>query len=240
MDNKHKVDKFKTSLNQLIDDVKEDGLSKDTIYQILKNIVNKDKFLSFKTIIIDINVKNIFFISDSHLQHKNIIKYCNRPFKSLDEMNSTIIKNWNAKVGKEDIVFIGGDFCFGSRETWAYLLDSLNGIKYLANGNHDKGITLDKFVDVQQFFNIRILGDEEIASDGQRITVCHYPMISWYQSHRGAWQLYGHVHGGFSNKGKIDDRLSVNQLDIGVDVHNFTPISYEEVKTIITKQNLRS
>jgi calcineurin-like phosphoesterase family protein len=194
--------------------------------------------MRFKTIIIDINETNVFFTSDTHFQHKNIIKYCNRPFNTVREMDSALVKNWNAVVGPDDIVFHGGDFCFGAKSSWAYLCDALNGKKYLAGGNHDGNITPDKFVDVQQMFNIRIMGDEEIASDGQRITLCHYPMLSWYQSHRGAWQLFGHVHGGLSNKGEM--KTTPNQLDVGVDVHNFTPISYETVKEIITKQNLRN
>lgn len=194
--------------------------------------------MRFATIKININDHNVFFTSDSHFQHKNIIKYVNRPFPTVRDMDSALLKNWNAVVGKKDYVFHAGDFCFGSKSSWAYLLDALNGVKYLAAGNHDKSITPDKFVDVQQRFSIRILGDPEMESDGQRIVVDHYPMLSWYQSHRGSWQLYGHVHGGFSNKGDI--RTTPNQLDIGVDVHDFTPISYEEVKFIITKQNLKN
>lgn len=152
-------------------------------------------------------------------------------------MDSALVKNWNSIVGVHDYVFHLGDFCFGSKSSWSYLLDHLNGKKYLAAGNHDKNITPDKFIDVQHRFNIRILGDPEMESDGQRITVDHFPMFSWYQSHRGAWQLFGHHHGGLSNKEGI--RTSPNQIDVGVDVHDFTPISYEEVKTIITKQNLK-
>lgn len=193
--------------------------------------------MKFSTIIIDINETNVFFTSDSHFQHKNIIKYCNRPFKTIRDMDSTLIKNWNSVVGPNDIIFHAGDFCFGSKSSWAYLCDALNGKKYLAAGNHDKNITPDKFVDVQHLFNVRILGDPEMESDGQRITISHYPMLSWYQSHRGSWQLFGHVHGGLSNKDET--RTTPNQLDVGVDVHNFTPVSYEEVKTIITKQNLK-
>lgn len=193
--------------------------------------------MRFETIVIDINEQNVFFISDSHFQHKNIIKYCNRPFKTVRDMDSTLIKNWNSVVGPDDIVFHGGDFCFGSKTSWAYILDSLNGRKYLTAGNHDVNITPDKFIDVQHMFNIRITGDPEIASDGQRITISHYPMLSWYQSHRGAWQMFGHVHGGLSNKGEL--KTSPNQMDIGVDVHDFTPISYETVKHIITRQNLK-
>jgi len=195
--------------------------------------------MRFKTIVIDITKQNLFFSSDSHFMHKNIIKYCNRPFDSVDEMNKTLIERWNSVVGEKDLIFHGGDFCFGGKTQWTWLLKRLNGIKYLAAGNHDKSIASGFFEDVQHRFNIRVIGDDEIASDGQRITIDHYPMLSWYQSHRGAWQLFGHVHGGLSNKGLENSRLTPNQMDVGVDVHNFRPISYEEVKTIITKQNLK-
>ena len=192
--------------------------------------------MRFKTITIDVNDVNVFWTSDHHFMHKNVIEYCSRPFKSIDEMNSTMIKNWNSVVAKDDIVFHVGDFCFGGMTTWNYLLDSLNGKKYLIAGNHDRSIPSDKFINVQQMFNIRIMGDDEIK-DGQRITVCHYPMLSWYQSHRGSWQLYGHSHGNFHNK-RTGTKTSPNQLDIGVDVHDFTPIDYNEVKIIITQQNI--
>ena len=197
-----------------------------------------------KTIKLNLKEQNIFFTSDAHFMHDNIIKYCNRPFFSVEEMNHTIIENWNKTVGEKDIVFILGDFCFrSSYTTWAYLLNRLNGIKYLVRGNHDrhKDIPLDKFVQVSEMLNIHIKGDEEI-SDGQRITLCHYPMITWYQSHRGSWQLFGHIHtipnSTGSETGYVQDRISPNQYDVGVDQNNFTPISYEDVKAIITKQNL--
>lgn len=194
--------------------------------------------MKFNTIKIDIRDHNVFFTSDTHFHHANIIKYCNRPFNHCKEMDSVLIDNWNSVVGPDDYVFHAGDFCFGSKNSWHSTLIQLNGKKYLAAGNHDLNITPEHFMDVQQMFNIRILGDPEIASDGQRITVCHYPMFSWYQSHRGSWNTYGHHHGTLSNKGLDKSILSPNQLDVGVDVHEYTPISYERVKEIITKQNL--
>jgi len=191
-----------------------------------------------KTIKLNINEHNIFFTSDLHLGHANVIEYCDRPFASVEEMDGAIRKNWNGVISDKDIVFILGDFCFGSRQTWRYHLDNLHGLKYLIEGNHDKSVPSDMFIEVSQLRNLIIYGDDEIP-DGQRMTLCHYPMISWYQSHCGAWQLYGHVHGAFSRKGVDMDKTTHNQLDVGVDVHDFTPISYHDVKTIITKQNLK-
>lgn len=203
-----------------------------------ENLFEYLRLLSQEVDIFNVNVeeRNLFFTSDSHFSHKNILKYCNRPFKTIEQMNSALIKNWNSVVGKNDIIIHLGDFCFGSVQTWTYLLSNLNGEKYLVNGNHDRSIPKHLFTKVTPYMNLMVEGDEEI-DDGQRISVCHYPMLSWYQSHRGAWQLYGHVHGGLSNKGDV--RTTPNQLDVGVDVHDFTPISYEQVKTIITKQNLK-
>lgn len=191
-----------------------------------------------KTLHLNIQEQNIFFTSDLHLDHKNIIEYCERPFPSIEDMNLTIETGWNNTISNKDIVFILGDFCFGSKLTWRSYLDNFNGVKYFIEGNHDKNTTKDKFVEVTSMRNIMIEGDDEIP-EGQRMTLCHYPMLSWYQSHRGAWQLYGHVHGAFSRKGADMSRTTPNQLDVGVDVHNFTPLSYHQVKTIITKQNLK-
>jgi calcineurin-like phosphoesterase family protein len=191
----------------------------------------------FSTIKIDITQTNVFFTSDNHFMHKNIIEYCDRPFDSLEEMEKEMIDRWNSVVGEKDIIFHLGDFSFGGKQHWKHKLDRLNGQKYLAVGNHDKSITPNKFVDVEYIFNLLIRGDEEIPN-GQRISVCHYPMLSWYHSHKGAWQLFGHVHGGLADKGMNRSGLTANQLDVGVDAHDFYPISYQQVKTLITRQNL--
>jgi calcineurin-like phosphoesterase family protein len=194
--------------------------------------------MRFKTIKLNIEDQNIFFTSDLHLQHKNIIKYCERPFENINQMNITIMDNWNSLVSENDVVFILGDFCFGDVSTWCYLLDRLKGKKYLILGNHDKSVPENKFVNVQPLMNVLIMGDGEIP-EGQRISLCHYPMVSWYQSHRGSWQLFGHHHSLKSNKPSILNGISPNQYDVGVDGNDFLPISYEAIKTIITKQNLK-
>ena len=79
----------------------------------------------------------VFVIADTHFWHKNIIDYCDRPFNSVEEMNSTLIKNWNKTVTNNDIVIHLGDVGLGPKEKIAPIVQSLKGIKILIMGNHD-------------------------------------------------------------------------------------------------------
>lgn len=78
-----------------------------------------------------------FVISDTHFNHKNIIGYCNRPFKDVDDMNKTMIKLWNETVSNNDVVLHLGDVAFGNKEEAKKILQQLNGRKVLIRGNHD-------------------------------------------------------------------------------------------------------
>ena len=205
------------------------------------------------TIVVDKDhLNNIYFTSDLHLEHENIIKYCNRPFRDKYHMNEVIIDNWNSIITEDDTVIIGGDFCLGGTSEWCYYLDRLNGSKILVIGNHDKGYPISKFSAIYDILNMWIQ-DPEIKG-GQRITVCHYAMLSYPHSHQGAWQLFGHWHSNnlIVPKANIEGReevkefiieehkqmtkISNRQYDIGVDGNNFYPISYQQVKQIITSK----
>ena len=184
----------------------------------------------------------LFFTSDTHFFHKNILKYCDRPFESITEMNEDLITLWNANVPKDGIVFHLGDVSLTAKsKELDELLHRLNGTKYLIIGNHEKDALSKDYLrnhwagiyDIAEIF----IQDDEITYEEQHIVMCHYPMITWNGSHRGSWQLFGHVHGGLSNKGEI--KHSVTALDVGVDCHGFRPISYQEVKEKITKQALK-
>ena len=118
-------------------------------------------FISNKKLKFDSSKDNIFFVSDTHFAHENIIKYCNRPFKSIEEHDEALIERWNEKIDKDDIVFHLGDFAFASEEYIKSILDRLNGKKYLVFGNHDwrtmtKTICNKYFEDVSQQMVIRI------------------------------------------------------------------------------------
>ena len=80
----------------------------------------------------------IFLIGDCHFGHRNIIKYCNRPFKDVEDMNEQLIKNWNSVVGKNDTVYVVGDFALCGKQKIIEIGQRLNGRKRLVLGNHDQ------------------------------------------------------------------------------------------------------
>ena len=197
----------------------------------------KEQIFSFST-----KDQNIFFTSDTHFWHENILKFCNRPFSSIEEMNDTIINNWNSVVKENDIVFHLGDFCFCGSDKFKELIEKLNGKIYLILGNHDlktiKQWHETKFEGVYQQMCIKI--------DGKKIYLNHFPFLcyagTYYRYEDAVWQLFGHVHSSDKNKNGLDNqRLSMlfpTQYDVGVDNNNYTPISFEEVKNIIETQML--
>lgn len=163
--------------------------------------------------------ENIWFIADTHLNHKNVIPYCGRPFSSIEEMNECIIENWNNCVNKRDRIYIVGDFAFSHHVDF---IDRLNGQKHLILGNHDKMTTVaeNRFCSVSQM--------KEIVIDNRKIVMCHFPLRTWNDSQMGSVLLFGHTHGRC-----ITDNLS---FDVGVDTHDFKPYSYDEIKFMVAKR----
>ena len=178
--------------------------------------------------------ERLFFTSDTHFGHRNIIKYCQRPFSCIEEMDDALIANWNRVVGKDDIIFHLGDFAMGGSAEWSRLLQKLNGKIYLILGNHDlktigAGFSRLEGVAMQMLINVK----------GQIIYLNHYPFLCYGGAYRNTWQLYGHVHTCHANKGLDVPRLKMlmpMQYDVGVDNNNYRPVSFEQVKKIIRNQ----
>lgn len=177
----------------------------------------------------------VYFTSDTHFNHTNIISYCQRPFKNVDEMNERIIANWNEVVSEDDIIFHLGDFCLGGAAEWTRLLDRLNGKIYLIMGNHDRKNIRQGFMD--RFEHVAMQMHIEVGK--QRIYLNHYPFLCFEGGYKNVWQLFGHVHTRKTNTGIDAGRLQYlypTQYDVGVDNNNFAPVSFEQVKRIIGKQ----
>lgn len=173
-------------------------------------------------------MKNIFFTSDTHFGHANIIRYSNRPFSSVEEMDETLIENINKMIKPNDILYHLGDFSFKRGDFIYDYMDKIrcNNIYYIY-GNHDKEIRKNR--DLQLRF-IWAKDFAEINVNGQEITLCHYAMRVWNKSHHGTWHLYGHSHGS------LPDNNNSLSFDIGVDCHNYKPLHFDEVAVIMSKK----
>lgn len=164
----------------------------------------------------------IWFSSDFHFGHANVIKHCNRPFSSVEEMNEALVDNWNSRVSKTDEAWILGDFSFLPIDETLSILNRMNGVKHFVKGNHDRVLKGYEHV-FQSFQDYR-----ELKWNKKKYILSHYPFFSWNGAHRGSVHLHGHCHGtvNWANE-------DTTRLDVGVDVHNYTPISIEEVEAIM-------
>ena len=155
-----------------------------------------------------------FYISDTHFDHVNIIKLTKRPFANVDEMNETMVKNWNAVVKDDDIVHFLGDFAWKRSDYW---LGRLKGKIIMYRGNHDK-LFNDEYNEIE---------------DGQwKLVLFHYPIVSWNGMFRGYYHFYGHVHGDPLSYMPLDWRARA--FDVGVECLDYTPRTATE---IIMKDN---
>ena len=172
---------------------------------------------------------NVFFTSDTHLGHANIIRFCQRPFDSLEEMDAELVRRWNAKVGEKDTVYHLGDVSFHKKPEAAKLLWSLNGNIILIAGNHDEKLLK------HTWFNSRFLEIHSILErkvNDQRIVFCHYAIEAWNKQHYGSWHVHGHSHGSLKSFGK--------RLDVGTDCFGYSPASFDEVKALMDAKPIES
>lgn len=168
-----------------------------------------------------INTNNIFFTSDTHYGHGKIIQYCNRPFNSVPEMDEELVQRYNKVVKPGDIVYHLGDFSFHyTQEEIEVLLKRLNGRKIFVSGNHDKDRQFNR-LSYQEHFRILELTGKFWSPYNP--TLCHFPMMSWNGSFHGTFHLHGHTHGN------LPFDPSIRRLDVGVDVHEFAPVSWDDV-----------
>lgn len=172
-----------------------------------------------------------YYTSDLHLDHKNILKYesFSRPFSSLEEMNTTLILNWNKVVKPGDDVYILGDFAFCKGERANNFLDQLNGNKHLIVGNHDSFLK-DKTFDRSKFVTIKYYDELRDQAHGQvyDAILFHYPIAVWNKKHHGSIHLYGHIHSTPISQISTGGR-EPNSYNVGVDVNDLKPMTLEQL-----------
>ena len=156
-----------------------------------------------------------FYISDTHFGHKKIISLCNRPFNSVEEMDSAIIKKWNRRVSKNDTVYFLGDFSFYDHEKTLEIIQALNGKKVFIKGNHDKAIEENEIV-------LTIRNYLEIIDGDRKVVLFHYPIYEWAGYYKSAIHLYGHIH---------NNRVLAikNAYNVCAEVQNYEPKTLDEI-----------
>jgi len=180
----------------------------------------------------------LFFTADLHFGHHNILCYDSRPFLTIEEHDEVLIQNWNSVAPHDSKVFVLGDL-FWSRNPDVNLgiLKRLNGRIILVKGNHEKwlkkltpqqiSLKIDKVVD---YLEIKVQDPEADNGRSQHIVMCHYAFLTWNRALRGSWNLFGHSHGNLP--------ISIGKsLDVGINSHSYYPISYSQVRDIMSKRD---
>ena len=184
--------------------------------------------------IFDLNIDNTFFTADLHFGHKNIIEYCERPYDSVDEMNTALIDNWNAVVKPDNEVWVLGDVALGRIHESLANVSKLNGHKYLVVGNHDRcwqGLRrYGRWVNIYERAGFEIILDRVQFDVGYPVGACHFPGPDENDSRfneyrpdirRGEYLIHGHCHTTWHTYG--------SQYNVGVDVNNYMPVKAQTV-----------
>lgn len=183
--------------------------------------------------------QHIYLTSDMHFGHRNVIRFCERPFADEKEMAQGLIKNWNDVVKPNDFVFSLGDFSwFTGRHQVKSLVKQLRGRKYFIPGNHCKE-GMYELVDDPDFHecsDIVVLyvrgqeGDPRFKdAKVYEIVLCHYPLRCWSHSdYTNCYQFFGHIHSRagmpFMEFGETVSVKPGKQMDVGTDRWGYTPV----------------
>lgn len=181
--------------------------------------------------------EKVFFTSDLHFGHDNIIKFCGRHYVDVKEMNRDLTERWNSRISDRDYVFVLGDFIWSkSRHDTRRYISRLDGRIHLLLGNHDKRSQYELCGEM-----INILDDIvelEILEDGKEpvvFTLCHYPLTTYsHINNKNHYHLFGHIHSQpGSILGEFNSPIRINPvgccMDVGVDRHAMFPVTHREI-----------
>lgn len=164
---------------------------------------------------------NIYFTSDTHFHHKNILNFENRPYKTVEEMNEDLIERWNSQVNDDDIVYHLGDLCLSSFENTVNILKQLKGKIILIKGNHDHSQKFTRINKMGLLHEYHEVG-KVIKYKKQIIYLTHFPLEIGFRPRY--WSVHGHIHSHESNW--------LNQINVGVDSPHFKHKPFGELVTI--------
>lgn len=162
-------------------------------------------------------MNKVWLISDNHFNHQKIIEYCNRPFKTVEQMNEEMIKKWNSVVKEGDKIYHLGDFGFGSKEQIANVVSKLNGRIFLILGNHDNH-TPQWYHDA----GVKEVYDHPIIIK-DFVVLSHAPQ-PFMSGNNGLSFIYGHIHDN-----NCFPTWTKNSCCVCVERHNYIPINLEKI-----------
>jgi calcineurin-like phosphoesterase family protein len=196
---------------------------------------------------------DVWFASDFHFGHENIIRFCNRPFESVREMDEILIENWNRVVKPGDRVWLPGDLCMGKIQNTLQYISRLNGNVVLMPGNHDKcwqggraGYDLweKKYIEagIERIIQTGAgKGEPEVMIDCVFAKMSHFPYSgdshdkghvdkysAWRPDDEGGWLVHGHIHNNESAS-----PLNGRMINVGVDVWDYTPAHIDQLKELV-------
>ncbi len=186
-------------------------------------------------------MNKVFFTSDNHFGHENILKkFCpnTRQGRDVEEMNRLMIAQWQSQVEPSDTVYMLGDVFFCQEEKALNILNQLPGQKVLVYGNHDKVIKnspriKSKFASIQDYLELKVCGTNVI--------LFHFPMYEWNRMHHGSYHLYGHIHSRYGEQ--EHPAIKGRCMDVGIDsrpLSDMTLWSWDEVNAILSKREVRA
>lgn len=168
----------------------------------------------------------IYFTSDTHFGHANVIKFQKRPWRTVEQMNAALVAGINARVGMHDELWILGDFSYklGQEEALEVRRSIVCRNVHLVPGNHDRNWA------VPELDGVFILEPPiaKIKYEGHRFVCSHYPIMDWEGMRRGSIQLHGHIHSRPEYNERNQGR-GFFRYDVGVDANGYRPVSIEEV-----------
>ena len=172
---------------------------------------------------------SIFYIADCHFGHEAIIDLCNRPFQTVEEMDETMIENWNRRVTNKDTVCILGDMFYKHKDPKS-VIDRLKGYKHFIIGNHDYDWIEQYPFGFKEFFGMAHHYDtlNDSFPGGGRVLLAHYPMLMWPNPNR-SYMIHGHLHNRKEEPYWSAVRSLPNLLNAGVDINGFEPVTLPEL-----------
>lgn len=183
-------------------------------------------------------MNKIYFTSDLHFGHENVIRFDNRPFETVDEMDAELIRRWNAKVDRGDLVYVLGDMIWKTKNSTAQnLIENLNGQIILIRGNHDRFLSNAKakncLAAVKDYDDICVTLEDGTT---RRCVLSHY-FIPMYNGHRfQGIHLHGHSHFTDEADFEIDLAEQLNKQGIRNEIYNvgcmywnYEPVTLDEI-----------